>query len=85
MVILEKYEVISPITKKQQIREVFSFFFINSVIFLAKGESLKIVLDARYLNSSIDESKSSLPIEPVQVIFPKTNGKYYTTAVINSA
>ena len=57
---------------------------INRVIILAKGESLKIVLDARYLNSFIDESKSNLPNEPFQVILTKINGEYFTTVDTNS-
>ena len=59
--------------------------FINPVIILAKEESLKIVLDARYLNSLIDESKRNWPIEPIQVILTKINGNYFTTADMNSA
>ena len=41
--------------------------------------------DARYLNSLIDESKCNWPIEPIHVILTKINGKYFTTADINSA
>ena len=52
---------------------------------LAKGESIKIVLGARYLNSLIDESKCKWPIEPIQVYLTKMNGKYFTTADMNSA
>ena len=52
--ILEQYEIISPVNKEEQPK---GNIFINPVIILAKGESLKIVLDARYLNSLIDESK----------------------------
>ena len=52
--ILEQYEIISPVNKEKQPK---GNTFINPVIILAKGESLKIVLDARYLNSLIDESK----------------------------
>ena len=52
--ILEQYEIISPLNKKEEPK---GNTFINPVIILAKGESLKIVLDARYLNSLIDESK----------------------------
>ena len=59
--------------------------FINPVIILAKRESLKIVLDARYLNSLIDESKCNWPLEPIQVILTKINGKNFTTADMNSA
>ena len=80
--ILEQYEIISPVNKEEQTK---GNTFINPVIILAKGESLKIVLDARYLNSLIDESKWNWPIEPIQVILTKINGKYFTTADMNSA
>ena len=80
--ILEQYEIISPVNKEEQPK---GNTFINPVIILAKGESLKIVLDVRYLNSPIDESKCNWPIEPIQVILTKINGKYFTTADMNSA
>ena len=63
--ILKQYEIISPVKKEEQPK---GNTFINPVIKLAKGESLKIVLDARYLNSLINESKCNWPIEPIQVI-----------------
>ena len=80
--ILEQYGIISPVNKEEQPK---GNTFINPVIILAKGESPKIVLDARYLNSLIDETKCSWPIEPIQVILIKINGKYFTTADMNSA
>ena len=80
--ILEQYNIISPVNKEEQPK---GNTFINPVIILAKGESLKIVLDARYLISLIDESKCNWPIEPIQVILTKINGKYFTTADMNSA
>ena len=80
--ILEQYEIISPVNKEEQPK---GNTFINPVIISAKGESLKIVLDPRYLNSLIDESKCNWPIEPIQVILTKINGKYFTTADMNSA
>ena len=52
--ILKQNEIISPLNKEEQPKKN---TFINPVIILAKGESLKIVLDARYLNSLNDESK----------------------------
>ena len=75
-------KVISPVNKEDQPK---GNTFINPVIILAKGESLKIVLDARYLNSLIDESKCNWPIEPIQVILTKITGKSFTTAGMNSA
>ena len=80
--ILEQYEIISPVHKEKQPK---GNTFINPVNILAKGDSLKIVLDARYLNSLADESKCNWPIEPIQVILTKINGKYFTTADKNSA
>ena len=63
--ILEQYEIISPGNKEEQPKE--NTFF-KPVIILAKGESWKIILDARYLISLIDESICNWPIEPIQVI-----------------
>ena len=80
--LLEQYEIISPVNKKEQPKDN---TFINPFIILAKRESSKIVPDATYLNSLIDESKLYWPIEPTQVILTKINGKYSTTADMNSA
>ena len=80
--ILEQYEIISLVNKEEQPKVN---NFINPVSNLAKRESLKIVLDARYLNSLIDESKCNWPIEPIQVILTKINVNYFTTADMNSA
>ena len=79
---LEQYEIISSVNKEEQQNKN---TFIKPVIILAKGESLKKVLDARYLNSLIDESKCNRPIEPIQVILTKKNGKYFLTADMKSA
>ena len=80
--ILEQYEIISPVKKEEQPK---GNIFISPVIILAKEESLKIVLDAIDLNSLIDESKCSWSIELIQVILTRINGKYFTTADMNSA
>ena len=80
--ILEQYEFISPVNTEEQSK---GNTFINPVFILAKGDSLKIVLDARYLKSLIDESKCNWPIEPIQVILTKINDKYFTTADMNFA
>ena len=62
--ILEQNEIISPVNKNKQPK---GNAFINPVFILAKRESLKIVLDARYLKSLIDESKCNWPKKPIQV------------------
>ena len=78
--ILEQYEIISPVNKEEQPK---GNTLIKPVIILAKGESIKVVLDPRYLNSLIDESKCNWPIEPIQVFLTKLNAKYFTTADMN--
>ena len=80
--ILKKYDIIAPVNKEQLST---GNTFTNPVIILRKGESLKIVLDARYLNSMIDESKCNWPIEPVDVALTRINGTIFTTADVNSA
>ena len=80
--ILKKYDIIAPVNKEQLST---GNTFTNPVIILRKGESLKIVLDARYLNSMIDEYKCNWPIEPVDVALTRINGTIFTTADLNSA
>ena len=80
--ILKKYDIIAPVNKEQLST---GNTITNPVIILRKGESLKIVLDARYLNSMIDESKFNRPIEPVDVALTRINGIIFTTADLNSA
>ena len=80
--VLRKYDIISPVNKEQLPT---GNTFTNPVIILRKGESLKTVLDARHLNSMIDESKCNWPIEPVDVALSRINGTIFTTADLNSA
>ena len=80
--VLKKNDIISPVNKEQLSP---GNTFTNPVIIQRKGESLKIVSDARYLNSMIDESKSNWPIEPVDVALTRINGTIFTTADLNSA
>ena len=80
--ILKKYDIIAPVNKEQLST---GNTFTNPVITQRKGESLKIVLDARYLNSMIDESKCNWPIKPVDVALTRINGTIFTTADLSSA
>ena len=80
--VLEYFDIIAPVNTKYLTE---GNTFINPVIILKKGETLKIVLDARYLNSMIDETKCSWPIEPVNEILTKIDGEYFSIADMNSA
>ena len=80
--VLNKYDINAPVNKEQLST---GKTYTNPVIILRKRESLKIVLEARYLNSMIDESKFTWPIEPVDVALTRINGTIFTTADPNSA
>ena len=59
--------------------------FINPIIILPKGDTIKLVIDARYLNSITDLSSYSWPLEPLNTMLTKINAKYITTSVLLSA
>ena len=59
--------------------------FIYPVFIFEKRESLKIVLDARQLSTMINETKCSLPIEPIQFILTRIKGPIFSIADMNSA
>ena len=46
---------------------------------------MKLVIDARYLNSTTDLSKYSWPLEPIGSLLTKLNGNYFTTSDFCSA
>ena len=59
--------------------------FINPVIILPMGNIVKLVIDARYLNSITDLSKYSWPLEPIGSLLTRLNGNYFTTSDLCSA
>ena len=58
--------------------------FINTVIILKKEKSVKIVLDAGQLNTMIDETNCSWPIEPFEIILTRIKGPIFSLAEMNS-
>ena len=80
--VLKKDDIIAPVNREQLST---GNTFTNPITILRKGESLEIVLDARYLNSMIDYSKCNWPIEPVDLALTRINGTILTTADLNSA
>ena len=48
--------------------------FINPVLILLKKDNVRLVLDARRLNSITDIRNCSWPLEPLQILITKLNG-----------
>ena len=59
--------------------------FINPIIILPKGNIVKLVIDARYLNSITDLSRYSWPLEPIGSLLTRLKGNYFTTSDLCSA
>ena len=60
-------------------------WFVNPVIILPKKDYVKLVIDARYLNSITDTSNSSQPLEPLNVIMTRITGTIVTSSDLSSA
>ena len=52
--------------------------FVNSIILIPKNDYVKLVIDARYLNSVNDHTNYSWSLEPVQMIMTRVNGKVFS-------
>ena len=53
--------------------------FVNSIILMPKNDYVKLVIDARYLNSVTDLT-NYWPLEPVQMIMTRVNGKLFSVS-----
>ena len=59
--------------------------FTNPIVILTKGDTVKLVIDARHLNSVTVLSNYSWPLEPVQMLLTRLDGVNYTTSDLASA
>ena len=59
--------------------------FVKLIILMPKKDYVKLVIDARYLNSVTDRTNYSWPLEPVQMIMTRVNGKFFSVSDIACA
>ena len=59
--------------------------FVNPIILMPKKDYVKLVIDARYLNSVTDPTNYSWPLEPVQMIMTRVNGKFFSVSDLSCA
>ena len=64
--------------------EMGSLFF-NPIILMPKNDYVKLVIDACYLNSVTDRTNYSRPLEPVQMIMTRVNGKIFSVSDLSCA
>ena len=59
--------------------------FVNPIILMPKGDYVKLVIDAQFLNSVTDLTNYSWPLEPVQMIMTRVNGKFFSVKDLSCA
>ena len=60
-------------------------FFVNPIILMPKNDYVKLVIDARYLNSVTDLTNYSWPLEPAQMIMTRVKGKFFSVSDLSCA
>ena len=73
---LEKYNITKQIGSSSDERHTNGTTLSNPLIIIPKGDSIKVVLDARHLNSNTNQDLESWPIEPLA---PRANKEYKST------
>ena len=73
---LEKYNIIKQIGSSPQDKPVYGTTYLNPLIIIPKGDTIKCVLDARHLNSNTEQSDESWPFEPLAPQLARANKKY---------
>ena len=59
--------------------------FVNLNILMPKSDYVKLVIDARFLNSVTDLTNYSWPLEPAQMIMTRVNGKFFSFSDLSCA
>ena len=59
--------------------------FVNPTILVPKSDYAKLVIDARFLNSVTDLTNYSWPLELVQMIMTRVNGKLFSVSDLSCA
>ena len=59
--------------------------FVNPIILMPKNDLVKLVIDACYLKSVTDLTNYSLPLEAVQMIMTRVNGKFFPVSDLSCA
>ena len=59
--------------------------FVNPIILIPKRDYVKLVIDARFLNSVTDLTNYSWPLDPLKMIMTRVNGKFFSVSDLSCA
>ena len=80
----EEHRIIQKVGKDVDTTHHLGSAFFNPIIIIPKGDTIKLVLDARYLNSITDLTTYSWPLEPLHTLLTRIKGPNYTSADMSS-
>ena len=72
---IEKHNILKQISFTPQDKSVIDTSYLNPLIIIPKGDSIKCVLDARHLNSNTEQYEESWPIESLAPQLARANKK----------
>ena len=70
----------ADITREKRDDDEMGSLFVNPIILMPKSDYVKLVMDARFLNSVTDLTNYSWPLEPVKMIMIRVNGKFFSVS-----
>ena len=70
---LEKYNIIKQIGSSSDEKHTIGTTFLNPLIIIPKGDSKKVFLDAKHLNSNTNQEFESWPIDPLAPQLARAN------------
>ena len=73
---LEKHNILRQIGSTPSDKSINGTTFQNLLTIIPKGDTNKVVLDARHLNSNTNQSFEYWPIEPLAPQLPRANTKF---------
>ena len=75
----ENHNIMKQIGSTPDEKHTIGTTFLNPLIIIPKGDAIKVVLDAKHLNSNTDQELESWPIEPLAPQLARANKKYQST------
>ena len=75
----------ADIIRKKGDNDEMGSLFVNPIILMPKSDFVKLVKDARFLNSVTDLTNYSWPLEPVQMMMTRVNGNFLSVSDLSCA
>ena len=75
----------ADIIREMGVDDEMGSLFVNPKMLMPNIDYVKLVIDARYLNSVTDLTIYSWPLEPVQMIITSVNGKFFSVSDLSCA